>query len=73
MCFGEISFLSGRPRVADVIADEPGECLELQRADFDLLRNQHPETAIQLLLILSDELGGRLARTSSQLAVMEHL
>ena len=73
MCFGEISFLSGRPRVADVIADEPGDCLVLQRADFDLLRRQHPETAIQLLLILSDELGGRLARTSSQLAVMEHL
>ena len=28
---------------------------------------------IQLLLVLSDELGGRLARTSGQLAVMEHL
>ena len=73
MCFGEISFLSGRPRIADVVADEDSHCLELRREAFETLRHQDPEAAIQLLLVLSDELGGRLARTSGQLAVMEHL
>jgi glutaminase len=73
MCFGEVSFLSGRPRIADVVADEAGLCLELRREDFESLRHEDPEAAIELLLVLSDELGGRLARTSGQLAVMEHL
>ncbi|MFM7648889.1 MAG: cyclic nucleotide-binding domain-containing protein [Cyanobium sp.] len=73
MCFGEISFLSGKPRSADVIADEPGHLLVLRRDDFERLRVQSPETAIQLLLALSAELGGRLGRTSYQLSVMDHL
>ncbi|MEB3326338.1 MAG: cyclic nucleotide-binding domain-containing protein, partial [Synechococcus sp.] len=73
MCFGEISFLSGKPRSADVIADEPGHVLVLSRDDFEQLRERSPETAIQLLLALSAELGGRLGRTSYQLSVMDHL
>ena len=35
--------------------------------------SEDPDTAIQLLLLLSGELGSRLVRTSSQLAVLEHL
>lgn len=73
MCFGEISFLSGKPRSADVIANEPGHLLVLGRDDFEHLRERSPETAIQLLLALSSELGGRLGRTSYQLSVMDHL
>jgi glutaminase len=73
MCFGEISFLNGQPRTADVTADEDSHCLELRRADFDALCSEDPDTAIQLLLLLSGELGSRLVRTSSQLAVLEHL
>lgn len=73
MCFGEISFLNGQPRTADVSAEEDGHCQELRRADFDALCAEDPDTAIQLLLLLSGELGSRLVRTSSQLAVLEHL
>jgi glutaminase len=73
MCFGEISFLNGQPRTADVIADEDSRCLVLHRADFDALCQDDPQTATQLLLMLAGELGARLVRTSSQLAVMEHL
>ena len=73
MCFGEISFLNGQPRTADVSAEEDGHCQELRRADFDALCAEEPDTAIQLLLLLSGELGSRLVRTSSQLAVLEHL
>lgn len=73
MCFGEISFLNGQPRTADVTADEDSRCLALDRADFDNLCHEDPPTALALLLLLSGELGSRLVRTSSQLAVMEHL
>jgi len=73
MCFGEISFLNGQPRTADVTADEDSHCLALDRADFDALCQSDPQTATQLLLMLAGELGSRLVRTSSQLAVMEHL
>ena len=73
MCFGEISFLNRQPRTADVIADEDSRCLMLQRADFDALCQDDPQAATQLLLMLAGELGSRLVRTSSQLAVMEHL
>jgi hypothetical protein len=56
-----------------VSAEEDGHCQELRRADFDALCAEEPDTAIQLLLLLSGELGSRLVRTSSQLAVLEHL
>lgn len=73
MCFGEISFLSGKPRSADVFADEPGRLLVLHRDDFERLRMSSPETTIQLLLAVSAELGERLGRTNYQLSVMDHL
>lgn len=73
MCFGEISFLNGQPRTADVIADEDSRCLVLHRDAFDTLCLDEPQTATQLLLMLAGELGARLVRTSSQLAAMEHL
>ena len=73
MCFGEIAFLSGQPRTADVIADQDSQCRVLHRRDFDHLRVEHPETAIQLLLALSGELSWRLSRTTRQLTVLEQL
>ena len=73
MCFGEMAFLSGEPRTADVIADEDSHCHVLHRHDFERLRAEHPQTAIQLLLALSGELSWRLNRTTRQLTVMEQL
>ena len=73
MCFGEITFLSGEPRTADVIADQDSHCRVLHRRDFDRLRAEHPETAIQLLLALSAELSWRLSRTTRHLTVLEQL
>ena len=73
MCFGEIAFLSGQPRSADVIADQDSQCRVLHRRDFDHLRRDHPDTAIELLLALSGELSWRLSRTTRQLIALEQL
>jgi len=73
MCFGEISFLNGQQRTADVVANEDSCCLVLSRSQFETLRQLHPETALELTMALAGELADRLGRTSYQLTVMEHL
>ncbi|MCP9824959.1 glutaminase A [Synechococcus sp. EJ6-Ellesmere] len=73
MCFGEIAFLSGTPRTANVTADLDGSCWVLERHDFDSLRQWEPDAVTDLLLALSRDLGTKLALTSYQLALMEHL
>lgn len=73
MCFGEIAFLSGQPRTVDVIAERDSQCRVLHRSDFEYLRQENPETAIQLLMALAGELGWRLSRTTRQLTVLQQL
>jgi glutaminase len=73
MCFGEIAFLSGQTRTANVTADVEGSCWVLTRADFDLLRRWEPDAVTELLLALTRDLGQKLALTSYQLTLMEHL
>jgi glutaminase len=72
MCFGEIGFLTGQPRTADVIADTDGHCLLLRREALDSLGRSRPEVAIALLRALSSELGSKLASASYQLTLLEH-
>jgi len=43
--FGEVSFLTGRPRTADIIANEPSEIMELSREDLDAVIRKHPKVA----------------------------
>ena len=73
MFFGEIGFLSGHQRTADVVAEEQGLLLKLSRSNFDKLTMQEPSIAQKFLSYLSSALGSRLARTSYQLTVMDHL
>lgn len=40
--FGEVSFLTGRPRTADIIAEEPSELMELCRDDLNSVIARHP-------------------------------
>jgi glutaminase len=72
MCFGEIGFLTGQPRSADVIADTDGHCLLLRRQALDSLAGSHPEVVIALLCSLCSELGSKLASASYQLTLLEH-
>ena len=47
--FGELSVLDGRPRVAQVIADEPTTCLGLATWDFEAVVMEQPAVALAVL------------------------
>jgi glutaminase len=70
--FGEIAFLSGQPRMANVTADTPGSCWVLSRARFDELQQVDPNATCDLLLALTTGLSRKLGATNVQLTLMEH-
>lgn len=57
---GEMGFLDGTPRSADVVATEPLVSHVLSRERFEKLSQQHPEVAQHLLQNLCKELANRL-------------
>lgn len=63
--FGEIAFLDPGPRAAEAVAVRPSELLALNRADFNRLREAHPDAAITLLLALG-RLESRTLRWSAR-------
>jgi glutaminase len=69
--FGEIAFLSGQPRMANVTADIPGSCWVLSRARFDELQKVDPHATCDLLLALTTGLSRKLGATNVQLTLME--
>ncbi|KEF41674.1 MAG: hypothetical protein ER33_09935 [Cyanobium sp. CACIAM 14] len=72
LCFGEIGFVAGTPRSADIIATRPGACWVLHRDAFEALRCSHPDVVIALLTALTCDIGAKLTQTSVQLTLMEH-
>jgi CRP/FNR family transcriptional regulator, cyclic AMP receptor protein len=54
--FGELSVLDGRPRVAQVIADEPTVCLALASWDFEAVVKEEPAVALGILRGLAGRL-----------------
>jgi CRP/FNR family cyclic AMP-dependent transcriptional regulator len=54
--FGELSVLDGRPRVAQVIADEPTVCLALASWDFEAVVKEQPVVALGILRGLAGRL-----------------
>jgi CRP/FNR family transcriptional regulator, cyclic AMP receptor protein len=54
--FGELSVLDGRPRVAQVIADEPTTCLGLATWDFEAVVVEQPAVAMAILRGLAGRL-----------------
>lgn len=67
---GEISFFTGEPRTADVIADSEVVVAVLTREEFDLLCSTEPEAAIEIQQILSRQLAERLSSTSSMVRTL---
>ncbi|MCH2169226.1 Crp/Fnr family transcriptional regulator [Myxococcota bacterium] len=55
---GEMALITGAPRNATVTAVEPCELLVIDRRDFLAFVRSHPDTAIQLLVILANRLRG---------------
>jgi CRP-like cAMP-binding protein len=56
--FGELSVLDGRPRVAQVVADEPTVCLALASWDFEAVVTEQPAVALAILRGLAGRLRG---------------
>jgi CRP/FNR family transcriptional regulator len=54
--FGELSVLDGRPRVAQVVADEPTTCLALATWDFEAVVQEQPAVALAILRGLAGRL-----------------
>lgn len=54
--FGELSVLDGRPRLAQVIADEPTVCLALASWDFEAVVKEQPAVALGVMRGLAGRL-----------------
>lgn len=63
--FGEMAFLDGRPRSADVRAVAPGEALRLTYESFETLAARHAELGRAILLDLGKIVAARLRRVSA--------
>lgn len=64
MTVGEMAFLDGSPRSADVVAMEPVECLVLPKAWFDSLNERRPTLKITLLQEMTLEISARLRQAN---------
>jgi CRP/FNR family transcriptional regulator, cyclic AMP receptor protein len=47
--FGELSLLDGQPRIAQVVAEEPTDCLALASWDFEAILAGEPGVALAIL------------------------
>ena len=54
--FGELALLDGRPRVAQVIANEPTTCLGLATWDFEAVVKEQPAVALAVMRVLAGRL-----------------
>ncbi len=68
MCFGEMGFLDGSPRSADVVALDQITFRVLTRQLFDRLDNDYPQLKIKLLQQLSSLLSANLRKSNAELA-----
>ena len=69
--FGELRFLGGKPRSADVRAVEDSEALIMTPAAFDRLRLTHPRLALCFALDLGRILSVRFRECSRRLAALD--
>ncbi len=65
---GEIGFLRGTPRIADVVADTDIEMAVIDRAAFEELRANQPEVIIELLDNIASEQANLIDTLSSALS-----
>lgn len=68
--FGDLAFLDGEPRSADVRAVEDSEAFIMTPAGFDRLRLAHPRLALSFVLDLGRILSGRFRESNRLLATL---
>jgi len=64
MTVGEMAFLDGSARSADVVALEPVECVVISKAWFDALNNRNPALKITMLQEMTHEIAARLRQAN---------
>lgn len=68
MTFGEMAFLDGSPRSADIVALEPVVYRAIDRALFEQLDEERPRAKIRLLERISRQLSHNLRRANAEAA-----
>jgi glutaminase len=71
MCFGEMAFIDGAPRSANIFADSDVECHALALDDFTALGESRPALKIKLLEHLCRDLTRKLRKANRELSVLE--
>jgi hypothetical protein len=69
--FGEMAFLDGSPRSADVWAEEDAETYVLSPTEFDLLQAESPPIAIKLIRNIALEISERLRIRTNEVRALE--
>jgi CRP-like cAMP-binding protein len=69
--FGEMAFLDGSPRSAGVWSDEDAETLVLSPAEFTVLQEESPQTAIKLIRNIALEISDRLRIRTNEVRALE--
>ena len=71
ICFGEMAFIDGAPRSANIIADSDVECHMLSLQDFTALGESQPALKIKLLEHLCLDLTRKLRKANREISVLE--
>jgi len=71
MCFGEMGFLDGSPRSADVVATSAVVARVIDRALFTRLEKERPNATIRLLEGLARQLSSNLRRSNAEAAAFK--
>jgi glutaminase len=66
MSFGEMAFIDGAPRSADVVAMEPSACRVLRLGNYRLLDAEHPRLKIRLLEAIARQMSANLRRINAE-------
>ena len=69
--FGEMAFLDGSPRSADVWSDEDSETYLLSPDEFTVLRDETPHIAVKLIRNIALEISDRLRIRTNEVRVLE--
>ena len=69
--FGEMAFLDGSPRSAEVCADEASETYLLSPDEYAVLQKKKPEIAVKLVRNIALEMSERLRIRTNEVRVLE--
>jgi CRP-like cAMP-binding protein len=69
--FGEMGLLDGKPRSADIFAEEDSAVLILPPGEFDTLREERPQIAIKLMMNIGKIISRNLRLSNQELRTLE--